>query len=121
MKQLKILFHVLYILLRRRGGATVSVLSCGNVLRCRSYGRGFKSRREPVIELWFDQIKRLGQHMNFMCAVLGKPFMPTYIYEKDWPTTCIHLIGLESWWHNNPIVSPGPAFGQKTHHHHRQK
>src|SRR6267154_5226328 len=94
----------------------IYIWSCG-----RSYGRGFKSRREPVIELWFDQIKRLGQHMNFMCAVLGKPFMPTYIYEKDWPTTRIHLIGHESWWHNNPIVSPGPAFGQKTHHHHRQK
>src|SRR6267154_1286799 len=72
--------HVIY---RCLGGATVSALSCDNVLRCRSYGRGFKSRRVPVNELRFDQIKRLGHHMNFMCAVLGKPFMPTYLYGKD--------------------------------------
>src|SRR6267154_6186442 len=80
---------------RRLGGATVSSLSCGNVLRCRSYGRGLKSRREPVIELRFDQIKRLGQHKNFMCAILGKPFMLTYLYGNVSTTICIHLICLE--------------------------
>src|SRR5258708_5314151 len=41
------------------------------------------SGKKPVIELQFDQIKHPAQHMNFICAVLGKPFMPTYLYGKD--------------------------------------
>ena len=42
----------------RLGGAVA------NVLACCIYGRGFNSRRKPVIKLRIDQIRRPGQHVN---------------------------------------------------------
>ena len=44
---------MLIIIIGRFGGAV------GNDARSRTYGRGFKFRRKPVIELLFDQLKRL--------------------------------------------------------------
>src|SRR3989442_1584311 len=66
------------------------------------------------IELQFNQWKRLRLHINFLFAVLDKPFMFTYLYGKYFDR--LPVLISQAQWIGGSRVPAGPALVQSTLH-----